>query len=90
MEALREKGCDFIVEAMKNPQVVSQSGYSMQELVSGCKQVCPNHACSSTEKDGAFDQFTFTYESITVISSPFKMMPSMLILLVIFIIQKLF
>ena len=89
MEALRDKGSDFIIVAMKHPQVVSQSGYSMQDLVLGCKQVCPDHACSSTEKDGAFNQFTLTYESITVISSPFKMIPSMLIFLVIFIIQKL-
>ena len=61
MEALRDKGSDFIIVAMKHPQVVSQSGYSMQDLVLGCKQVCPDHACSSTEKDGAFNQFTLTY-----------------------------
>ena len=84
--------CQLAVDALEVPQVASlpESDDAKQQLVSACELACGGSCPSAAEQDRTHDQYYLTSKKAKLITSPQKMMPSMLILLVIFIIQKLF
>ena len=88
--------CDFAIEALEMPGVESTAWYQFLVSKSQACEAGPSVAeqlnvTSTAEQDRAFNQLTTVEPKIiAVIWSPLKMMQSMLILLVIFILQKLF
>ena len=53
--------CDWMVESMRLPEFLSFPDAVKKQQINGCEIVCPEHACSFTEQDGAFYHFTLTY-----------------------------
>ena len=89
--------CDVIKMALDLPEIAALNATepSKKKLVSACVEMCGGlfngFTCpyvSAAEQDRTFNYFAPTKNEI--FSSSFKIMPSILIILVVFIFQKLF
>ena len=57
----RDNVCDWAVKAMRLPEFLSLPDAYKKQQIYGCEILCPEHACSFAEQDGAFYHFTLTY-----------------------------
>ena len=89
--------CDVAKMALEVPQIaaLADTDQNKKELVSACEEVCGSlfngFSCpyvSEAEQDRTFNYFAPTKNEN--FSNSFKIMPSILIILVVFIFQKLF
>ena len=53
--------CDWYTQGIKLPEFTSLPDMFKKMQIAQCEEVCPGHACSFAEQDGAFYHFTLTY-----------------------------